>query len=276
MAKKRNVLDCFGLSDLGLKRSTNQDHFLVATLHTRLKLRHGNLPDQRRATTGGKQGHLLIVADGMGGMAEGGTASRVVVQAFLRSACNGLTWTSDPKPIADCLRRAALGSRRKLLAAAQGVTRAMGTTLTAAYLAGGMVHLLHAGDSRCYLLRKAKLTRLTTDHTIAQRLAEEGAMNDAQAASSPFAHVLWNSVSSAPTSELKPQVVQQAAQPKDVLMLCTDGLTKHIDDKAIAKVLKGKGTSQAKVEKLVTMAREAGGADNITVIVAQVDAMDAA
>jgi len=270
MANQRNMLDVFGQSDLGLKRQTNQDHFLVAELRKRLRIGQTNIANARKGITGRKQAHLLIVADGMGGMAEGGEASRLSVLSFMRSAANGLD-LADSTLLAASMVKAAKRCRKQLVnhAAASGVTRSMGTTLTAACVVDHALTLLHVGDSRCYVLRKAKLSRLTTDHTMAQRLAEEGAMNEKQAAASPFAHVLWNSISSSPKSELKPQVVQHELKPGDVLLLCTDGLTKHLDDKRIAQVLKSKTGAQQRAEQLVAESREKGGTDNVTVIVAQ-------
>lgn len=273
MPKQRIQFDVHGISDLGLKRTSNQDHFAVAELRTRARILHGNLEDNRKGLTGRAQGTLLVVADGMGGMAEGGTASLLAVRAFVRAAANGATWAlqGDDPVVGKRLGAAASRCRKALVAHAAGIgaTRSMGTTLTCACIIGPAMTLLHVGDSRCYRLRKGKLARLTTDHTMAQRLAEEGALNNAQAAASPFAHVLWNSISSAPTSELKPQLVRDAMQPGDVLLLCTDGLTKHLDDKRIAQVLKEKSDARARAEKLVAEARERGGTDNITVIIAQ-------
>lgn len=273
MPKPRIQFDVHGISDLGLKRSTNQDHFAVVELRTRARILQGNLEDNRKGITGRAQGRLLVVADGMGGMADGGTASLMAVRAFVRAAANGAIWakSGDDPTIGKRLSAAATRCRKALLAhaAGMGATRSMGTTLTCACAIGQAMTLLHVGDSRCYRLRKGKLARLTTDHTMAQRLAEEGALNAAQAAASPFAHVLWNSISSAPSSELKPQLVIEPLQPRDVLLLCTDGLTKHLDDKRIAQVLKEKTDARARAEKLVAEARDKGGTDNITVIVAQ-------
>ncbi|MBX3472760.1 MAG: serine/threonine-protein phosphatase [Planctomycetes bacterium] len=267
MPKNRNRMQCHGLTDLGLKRSTNQDHFLVAELRQVVRLKQSSLartPRPRRELA-----MLLAVADGMGGMADGAEASRMALETLLRKA---VRFNGNDKAMARTMRFAAQSARRKLaeFAAAQGVQKPMGTTLTAAHVSGLVLDLLHVGDSRCYLLRRGKLQRLTIDHTIAQRLKAEGALNEAQAAASPFANVLWNSISSSTQSELSPEVSRHELRPGDVLMLCTDGLTKHLDEKRLAQVLKGKTEARGKAEQLVAEAREKGGTDNITVIVAQV------
>jgi len=145
----------------------------------------------------------------------------------------------------------------------------MGTTLTVAYLVWPDLFVMHVGDSRCYLCSGGRLRQLTTDHTIAQRLSDEGAMDAALTAQSPFAHVLWNSISNVAKSELKPQVLHARLKPADVLMLCTDGLVRHVDDARILRTIGGTGTAQLKARSLVDMARAGGGADNITVVVSQ-------
>lgn len=272
MPKKRTLLQCFGLTDLGLKRTSNQDHFAVASLRKRVQVRQSNLETVARASRTFSQ--LLVVADGMGGMAEGGQASRLVVETLLARAARRWPWAGGAQAgnLGRALHDSALACRRRLLKHAAGAARSMGTTLTAAHVSDLDLDLLHVGDSRCYLLRRGKLKRLTTDHTMAQRLAAEGALSKAQAAASPFANVLWNSISSSASGELKPEVSRHRLQAGDVLLLCTDGLTKHLDDKRLAQVLKaGRGVQQT-AEQLVAEAREKGGTDNITVIVAALDA----
>lgn len=278
MAQPRNALECFGLSDVGLKRPTNQDRFVVADLRKRARLRQGNLEPARGGATGRLHGHLLAVADGMGGMAEGARAADMAVRAMLRAAINGMGWpdSGDAPEIGRALARAARRCRRRLARELPGEgTKAAGTTLTCACVLGGGWTVLHAGDSRCYLLRKGRLRQLTTDHTIAGRLAAEGALSAKDAAASPFAHVLWNSLSSSSSGEFAPELLTGQWQKGDVMLLCSDGLTKHLDDRTIARVLKPATVgAKDKAEALVSQARSAGGSDNITAVVIQAAALE--
>lgn len=270
MAKKSIRLDSFGATDPGLKRTSNQDQLVVADLRQEFRVLASNLENPPlRAAKGRPGARLLLVADGMGGMSEGGVASTLVTRAFLKSMAR--RELSSAQQIEKAMAAAAKYCR-KLLARHAGLAsgpRNMGTTLTAAVIRGSELCLLHVGDSRCYVLSGGKLHRLTTDHTIAQKLSDEGAMSSAEAAASPFAHVLWNSISSGDKSEMVPQLVRRDLKPKDVVILCTDGLTKHVSDQRILQVAKGKGDACFKAAKLIEEARAGGGTDNITVIVSQ-------
>lgn len=275
MGQKLVQLDCFGVTDPGLKRSANQDQMLIADLRKSARVLQSSFVEKpRRRLSGPVNARLLAVADGMGGMAEGARASRIVIETFARHVVSKLAWVEGGKPdapaIMDGLAKAAVRCRDRLLRQAGGApARAMGSTLTAAYLVWPHLFVLHVGDSRCYVFSGGKLHQLTTDHSIAQRLSDEGAMDAQAAQNSPFAHVLWNSISNAPQSELKPQLVQRKLKADDVLVLSTDGLTRHVSDTEIAAVAAQETSAQTKAAQLVLRAREGGGADNITVIVAQ-------
>ena len=118
--------------------------------------------------------------------------------------------------------------------------RRMGTTLTLAYVQWPRLYVVHAGDSRCYLLRGARLHRITRDHTIAQQMVDRGTLTADQAAESRWNHVIWNCVGGG-KHELNPDVHKAALEPGDVLLLCTDGLTKAVPDGRVAEVLAGAG-----------------------------------
>lgn len=274
MAVPKIEFDSFGVSDLGIKRSVNQDQFVIADLRRTLQVRQSSFNDKpRKAVRSAARGRLLLVADGMGGMAEGARASRIVVETFMRFAVSALSWITpgdelNRDEVTEELIAATRCCRRRLEREAQDA-RVMGTTLTVAYVAWPDLFVLHVGDSRCYLHRAGALQQLTTDHTIAQRLADEGAIDGSTAANSPFAHVLWNSISNAPKGELKPQVVARTLQTGDVLVLCTDGLTRHVTDARIGQAAGLKSGAKVKAERLVEQARAGGGADNISVIVSQ-------
>jgi serine/threonine protein phosphatase PrpC len=143
----------------------------------------------------------------------------------------------------------------------------MGTTLTMAYLLWPRLYVVHAGDSRCYLLRQGGLRQITKDHTVAQQLVERGAMTPEQAEQSRWSHVLWNCIGGG-TRELNPDVYRATLQLGDSLLLCTDGLNKCVPDEAIQEVLAREGTAEDACRRLVALAHDHGGPDNVTVVVA--------
>lgn len=276
MARKRVKLDCAGVTDLGRKRSSNQDQLLIAQLRKSAQVSASTFIDKpRKRFRGPVHATLLAVADGMGGMADGSKAARLVLETLARHVVGTLPWVGpgalDPVALKAALVAATVRGQRRLRreSPATSAGKAMGSTLTAAYIAWPDLFVLHVGDSRCYLLSGGELKQLTTDHSIAQRLSDEGALDAATAANSPFAHVLWNSISNAPKSELAPQTAHVKLTDSDVVVLCTDGLTRHVDDAEIKAVARGAGSSHDKAAKLVARANESGGADNITVVIAQ-------
>ncbi|MCA9322012.1 MAG: serine/threonine-protein phosphatase, partial [Planctomycetes bacterium] len=125
------------------------------------------------------------------------------------------------------------------------------------------------GDSRCYLLRGDRLSQLTTDHTVAQKLVEDGTLEPEEARASRYNSVLWNALGGG-VSELQPQVIRATLRPADTLVLCSDGLTAHVPDDRIRDILAEDRSAQDASAELVRLANEGGGQDNITVVVARV------
>src|SRR5262245_13563622 len=149
----------------------------------------------------------------------------------------------------------------------------MGTTLTLAYVLWPRVYVVHAGDSRCYLHRDSRLDRVTRDHTVAQRAVETGLLSPAQAERSPLAHTLWNCIGGG-TDGVKPDIFKATLHVGDELLLCTDGVTRHLGDSSVQYVLEKSPTPEAAARALVDGANAAGGEDNITVIVARARHLD--
>jgi PPM family protein phosphatase len=144
----------------------------------------------------------------------------------------------------------------------------MGTTVTLAYIAWPRLVLMHVGDSRCYLHRIAYLDRLTTDHTVAERMISEGYVSREQLQSSRWHNVLWNTVS-ASKQDASPEVRRMRLRIGDTLLLCTDGLTRHLSERQIREALEENVSSRETCKQLIEMANAQGGEDNITVIVAR-------
>jgi protein phosphatase len=131
----------------------------------------------------------------------------------------------------------------------------------------------HAGDTRCYLLREGQLSRLTTDHTMAQKVLDEAA--EVVDPDSQLHHVLWNSLGGSARLP-QPQIVKLELKLGDRLLLCSDGLTKHVNDEQILSALSTGEPNATQCGKLIELANQAGGSDNVTVLVANASASSAA
>lgn len=199
---------------------------------------------------------VLIVADGMGGHVAGEVASRLAVNAAA---------SSDLEP-AD---RVAAGNR----AIREEVARdpnleGMGTTMTLLRLdEAGRAHFGHVGDSRAYIFRDGDMQQVTEDHTVAAEYVAAGEISAEEAAGHPQRHMLTRTLGL--TRFVNVDELQLPVEPGDRILLCSDGLTEMVPDDAIAGLL-GEGTAEQAAWSLVEEANEAGGVDNITVVVVDV------
>jgi protein phosphatase len=271
----RGKMDCSGLTDVGKKRPVNEDQFLIADLNKSMLIHQTSLSHEDHTRLfGGSQGKLLLVADGMGGHAEGKRASALAVRSLAHYVLNTLSWffRLHPDHEEEFLEelKAALEECQRRIEAAAGADDehpAMGTTLTMAYLLWPRMYVVHAGDSRCYLLRGARLEQITTDHTMAQRLVDRGALRPEEAQESRWSHVLWNCIGGG-VHELTADVYRATLQLGDSLLLCTDGLNKATSDEKIFQSLRQNRPAEETCRHLVDSANAAGGPDNVTVVVA--------
>lgn len=269
------ALDAAGLTDVGLHRERNEDAFLIATLQPTLVV-HEATASAQGWFAGEPLGTLLIVADGMGGQGGGDVASRTAINAVSSYLLNALPWGA-PNNEARENRDSAVGLRGQLSSAlvagdatikttgANTLTPRMGTTLTAALVLWPVVYVAHVGDTRCYLLRNGKLRRLTTDHNMAEKFAAAG-VEAAQLQS-----VLWNTLGASDQLP-QPELCKLELALGDVLLLCSDGLNHHVTDERIREVLETEPSSRACCDKLVELALAGGGTDNVTALVARLEA----
>ena len=240
-----------------------------------MKLRAGAATDvgllrQRNEDTFVAEYPLFAVADGLGGHLGGEVASQVAVETLI-----DVTKAEGPDDgIPDRLRTAihraneAVGER----ASRDSRLTGMGTTLTAVVAGRDRMYLGHVGDSRAYLLREGDLRALTEDHTLVQRMVREGRLTPEQAEIHPQRSVLTRALGIEDELEVDQATVEVAAG--DRLLLCSDGLTSMVAEEDIRKILSGHDDPQAASEALVEAANAAGGQDNITTVV--VDVEDAA
>jgi len=269
-----HTLESFGASDQGRVRTSNEDQFVTATLMRALWIEQSSV-QQAQMHYGDDRGHVLIVADGMGGAQGGETASAVAVGAIEQFLLNALRWllTLHGSEEAEVLRDFKVALRTadaSVCAAAAGHPglSGMGTTLTMAYNLGADLFVAHVGDSRCYLYRGGVLQQLTRDHTLVGELVEKGLIQPEDAGAHPYRHVITNVVGG-PKAGLNAEVHRLTLAPGDLILLCTDGLTGMVPDAQIASVLRGATTPRGASEELIRLANEQGGRDNVTVVVAR-------
>jgi len=215
------------------------------------------------------------VADGMGGHAAGKQASAIAVQALQHYVLNTMPWffrleESRESDFQDEMKASLEACQQSIetAAAATPARRGMGTTLTMAYVLWPRLYVVHVGDSRCYLYRPPALEQITRDHTVAQQLVDRGRLPPADAPKSRWSHMLWNCLGGG-SSGLWPEVYKATLHVGDTLLFCTDGLTKCVEDQAIAGVLKQDRSAEETCSRLVGAAKEAGAPDNVTVVVAR-------
>jgi protein phosphatase len=244
-----------GLSDIGLVRPSNQDAFAVLN----------------------RQG-LWVVADGMGGHAGGDVASRIAVEATVRFFADEAqdrlaTGKRGPAGIEATLREAIAASHHAILSEAgrNFHLTGMGTTIVILLMLpdpAPCAAVAHVGDSRAYLLRKERLRPLSRDHSAVEEYVQQGLITPAQALMHPDRHVLSRALGIETLAE--PDVSLYPLEPDDLLLLCTDGLTKMLDDSQIAQVLReSESEPEARCRRLIEAANAGGGLDNTTVVVVQ-------
>ncbi|MDQ3956615.1 MAG: Stp1/IreP family PP2C-type Ser/Thr phosphatase [Actinomycetota bacterium] len=226
-------------SDVGQVREGNEDSYLV------------NDP-------------LFAVADGMGGHLAGDVASSTAVEVIEIKSSE--VSADDPETLARVLRSANQAIWEK--AAADPSLRGMGTTCTLVLLDGARVHIAHVGDSRLYLMRNGELRQLTEDHTLVARMVKEGRLKAEDAERHPQRSIITRALGV--DAEVQVDLDTLELEEGDRLLLCSDGLSSMIDHESIGDVLRNEDDPQAAAGALVALANDAGGEDNITVVLLDV------
>jgi len=224
-------------SDTGRVRSANEDSFLVRS-------------------------PLFVVADGMGGANAGEVASRRAVDVFARGLRTGV---DDQQRLAEAVEVA----NQEIHNDAQGDSshRGMGTTLTAALVGDDAISIAHVGDSRAYLIRGNQIEQLTRDHTLVDELVRQGRLTEQQAAEHPQRSIITRALGPEPSVEVDTFAVGLEAD--DILLLCSDGLTGMISDQVMLETTLASRSLAAAAKSLIRKANDAGGRDNITVVLAK-------
>lgn len=206
---------------------------------------------------------LFAVADGMGGHEAGEVASEIAIKTLAELAPEG--------PDGEALARAVVAANLEVIKAPRkGIGReGMGTTLTAGILEGERLVIAQVGDSRAYLLHQGRLQQLTRDHSLMADMIEAGQLTEAEARVHPNRSVITRAIGSDP--HMQPDIYELNVETGDRILLCSDGVTTMIEDPEIARIMSRSETAQECADNLVAAALEAGGYDNATAIVMDVE-----
>ncbi|MGP0019534.1 MAG: Stp1/IreP family PP2C-type Ser/Thr phosphatase [Candidatus Sulfotelmatobacter sp.] len=247
-------IEAASLTDVGRQRANNEDSFLY--------WEPTSDEDFRR------KGRLAVVADGMGGYEGGQEASRLAVET-VRSVYDNAFGADPQGTLIEAFASAHQNIQR--FATEHPQFYGMGTTCTAVSIVDRQLYFAHVGDSRLYLIRGESITRLTRDHSYVGRLVESGIVRSEDAESHPQRHILTAALGSG--REVTPHVPEQpvALEPGDSLLLCSDGLWGLVGDPELSQVVRANPPAEA-CQKLVAMALERGGPDNVTALVLHVSA----
>lgn len=231
----------YALTDIGKRREINEDSYILPS--------------------NGKQ--YCAVADGMGGHNAGEVASAIAVETFSKKMSSHSPLTEDK------IREAVEAANRKVFeyAMKDRGCKGMGTTLTGFAADGNHVFVAHVGDSSCYLVRNGKIKKITHDHSWVQEMVDNGQITPLEAKNSPRRNWITRAVGTHETVEV--DVFHVKAQPDDVFLLCSDGLTNHVTEKEAAEITcDNSKTWKEKLKQLIDLALEDGGTDNITAVYA--------
>jgi PPM family protein phosphatase len=247
-------IEAASLTDVGRQRSNNEDSYLYWE------------PDSDEEFR--RKGRLAVIADGMGGYEGGQEASRIAVET-VRHVYDHSFGVNPQDTLLQAFESAHQNIQR--YATEHPQFYGMGTTCTALSIVDRQLHFAHVGDSRLYHIRAESISRLTRDHSFVGRLVESGIVRSEDAESHPQRHILTAALGSG--REVAPHVPDRPfpLEEGDTLILCTDGLWGLVGDRELAQVAQAAAPAEACL-KLVRMALERGGPDNITVLVLRVSA----
>lgn len=243
-------------SDIGRQRRANEDSSAIHELYL----------DGRPAV-------IAAIADGMGGAQAGATASQLAVTTAVQTLCAKLTTYLPPNEQAwQELICGALHTANQVVYARSHTMqrlRGMGTTLLLSVVWERRVRIAHIGDCRAYVVRpavrKPQITQLTADHTVVAELIGRGALSAADASQHPLRHQLARSIG--PEPQIEPELTARNLRNGERVLLCSDGLPLHVADMELARAVSDAPTPQHACDRLVDLANQRGGRDNVTVVV---------
>ena len=247
-------------TDVGQERALNEDSLL--TLDMAPIFRSSGVPVG-----------LYAVADGMGGHEAGDVASRLAIQTVagqMASQVLPLTIAGEPLPNTHHWLMAAMqAANQSVYDQRKAAGTDMGTTLVAAFVVSNKATIANVGDSRAYLLKQNEITQLTTDHSLVERLVAVGQITPEEAINHPQRNIIYRVIGEKP--EVEVDLYERVLAPSEALLLCSDGLSGMVPDQQIWQIWRTSTSPQVACDRLVTAASQAGGEDNITVVIVQVE-----
>lgn len=266
-------LDLYGVTHPGKVRPENQDHFLVCTVHPQVVIHGTSLPNpETLPLRGTRLATILVVADGVGGADSGSDAARLATEAIMRYVsstlrCYHAAGQASDDEFLEALRAAALEAHERVRSEAAQRTgkKQMATTLTLAIAVWPWLYVVQVGDSRAYFYLDGTIRQLTKDQTIGQDLVDKGVLPRERLERSPFRNVLSSAIGA---DEALPVVTRvDISERGSLVMLCSDGLIKHVNDDEITEAFNNIKSSEQVATELLDLALSRGGSDNITIIV---------
>ena len=262
-------VETHGISHTGKVRNANEDHFAIMTMQRAVQLRATNLQDTSILDRLRKpEIQIFVVADGVGGAVGGKLASSIAVRSVVEYLAEAIGCVQDldvdrEHTFLDHLTHAVQRGHDRLKEMFRG-QGGPATTLTMVTLVWPRAYVVHVGDSRGYYSRNGRLRQFTRDQTVGDYMVDIGAVTEQHAQKAG----LYNVLASAVGGDLVPTVGVVDLAEGDMLLLCTDGLTKHVTDERISELLSSDSAEEA-AQALIDAALEGGGTDNITVVVAK-------
>ncbi|QPC84057.1 Stp1/IreP family PP2C-type Ser/Thr phosphatase [Phototrophicus methaneseepsis] len=243
-------------SDKGMGRENNQDSLAATTI------RPGQEADNHPVG-------IYVIADGMGGHENGEVASQIAVNAVVEHLVNNLL-EDKPEAYETWLHQAVSAANKRVVLRQNDAQSNMGTTLLAALVVGADAYIANVGDSRAYIFSEDTIKQVTVDQSFAQMLATAGAIAEAEIEQHPYRNVLTQSIGQ--DDPVDEDLFKLSLDQGDTLILCSDGLYKEVDQEDMQTMAASDATAQDIAEALVKKANDAGGHDNIAVIVVKIRA----
>lgn len=271
MHPEHGDIDAYGLTHIGKVRKENQDHFILGSLSKQMLIQQTSLPNAAGLMSQSERiASVAIVADGVGSGA-GEEAARYALQTVAKyvNRSTQAFYSSDmaePEDFARRLEDAAMQCHAELIERAEqeGKKGRLATTLTLFLGFWPQAYILQVGDSRCYMYRDGRLTQISHDQTMAEDLVKSGVLTREHAARTRWAHVLSSAIGGQQAAPVVTRVVRDWGT---IVLICSDGLTKHVTDDQIEQRLSTLKSAKETCELLLQDALDGGGSDNITIII---------
>lgn len=238
-------MNVFSKTDIGRKRECNEDFCRTAKFSDSIA--------------------FAVICDGMGGANAGDIASYIAANRIFEYVENSVSANMTPSAAEKMLRSAVITANMDVFekSTSDENLNGMGTTVVAALVIGNIVCVVHVGDSRAYCFSKGELKQITVDHSVVQSMVEKGEITPDEAKHHPQKNIITRALGV--DNDLNVDYNEFSAENGDTVLICTDGLTNYVNDADICKILEQRGNACS--EKLVALANENGGGDNITVAI---------